>query len=381
MKSDIEIRPRSVLADVLRGFAVFLVVLGHCIQEGSGLTFRTEQLYWSDELYQFIYSFHMPLFIMLSGFFAWNSIHRAKLIFDKQLRKHGKVQAYKTLLPEWGKRSFALLLPVFFWTLLDQFRGFCINAYHGYPQPDLKTWLLSTGLLLLTNLWFLWVVWFCYTVTLIMHVLFHDNSILYILGFLLFFVTPDGLWLGNAKFLLPFYLIAFYANRTLKRAVSNATKKTVFSGSKNTASDRSIVAVFGSGLVFFALIFFYNETSFIYLSGYKLLEKNIFAQFGIDLFRFVIGLTGCLLVLLLWHLIIGKTRYTFPILQFLGRNSLSIYILSGYFIIFGVQPLADAFRHSYIANLLQAVIVTALCSLITVLLSKIPYLRKVIGKK
>ncbi len=45
--------------DVLRCFAIFLVTLGHVL-ENSG--------YQDSVLYSLIYSFHMPLFICISGF-------------------------------------------------------------------------------------------------------------------------------------------------------------------------------------------------------------------------------------------------------------------------------------------------------------------------
>ena len=73
-----EKKERELLPDLLRGFAIVLVVLGHCIQDGSGVGYRSEALYFSDRLYQFIYSFHMPLFMMISGYLSWGSIQKAK---------------------------------------------------------------------------------------------------------------------------------------------------------------------------------------------------------------------------------------------------------------------------------------------------------------
>lgn len=47
--------------DNLRGFLILLVILGHCIQ-------NTNSNYQSDILFCYIYSFHMPLFIFVSGY-------------------------------------------------------------------------------------------------------------------------------------------------------------------------------------------------------------------------------------------------------------------------------------------------------------------------
>ena len=58
-------RQRLVWIDVLKFLAIFLVLWGHCIQHLTTPDFS------SNQVFQFIYSFHMPLFMILSGFFAY----------------------------------------------------------------------------------------------------------------------------------------------------------------------------------------------------------------------------------------------------------------------------------------------------------------------
>lgn len=50
--------------DALKLFAMFLVVWGHCIQRFLG------EMTNENIVYDFIYSFHMPLFMCISGFFG-----------------------------------------------------------------------------------------------------------------------------------------------------------------------------------------------------------------------------------------------------------------------------------------------------------------------
>lgn len=83
-------KERNYIFDAVKAFAIWLVVLGHCVQYLSGLDFR------NDGLYQFIYSFHMPLFFMVSGFFFSTSMKLSSMEF---LRKKG----------------ISLLLPCFVW--------------------------------------------------------------------------------------------------------------------------------------------------------------------------------------------------------------------------------------------------------------------------
>ena len=56
---------RDYRFDNLKGFLIFLVVLGHAIEK-----FQGKSLMISGSIYSVIYSFHMPAFIFISGFFT-----------------------------------------------------------------------------------------------------------------------------------------------------------------------------------------------------------------------------------------------------------------------------------------------------------------------
>lgn len=62
------IQGRDSFIDFVRGVAIFLVLWGHSIQYFSYDTFD----YFADRMFAYIYSFHMPLFMCLSGYvFYW----------------------------------------------------------------------------------------------------------------------------------------------------------------------------------------------------------------------------------------------------------------------------------------------------------------------
>ncbi|MBD5461397.1 MAG: acyltransferase family protein, partial [Lachnospiraceae bacterium] len=178
---------REKFPDLLKGFAIILVVLGHCIQEGSGERFSTETLYFYDRLYQFLYSFHMPLFMMVSGYLCWGSIERA--------------DSGKKRLELIRRRAKSLLTPVFFWTAVEYIRNFALNPAVGAKGP-LKI-IFDYFYSVFNNLWFLWAVFWCFLIVFMMHCYFKDNVILYALGFLLMFFVPDGMCLGVYKYMLP----------------------------------------------------------------------------------------------------------------------------------------------------------------------------------
>ena len=59
-------KQRNLLIDVLKGFTIILVVMGHASQWFSGDD-------RSNPFYVTIYAFHMPLFMFLSGYVCYNN--------------------------------------------------------------------------------------------------------------------------------------------------------------------------------------------------------------------------------------------------------------------------------------------------------------------
>ncbi|WP_152063422.1 acyltransferase family protein [Collinsella intestinalis] len=56
--------------------AVVLVVAGHCIQFGQGEAVLQDRTFFDDWAFRGIYSFHMPLFALISGWLFGASIER-----------------------------------------------------------------------------------------------------------------------------------------------------------------------------------------------------------------------------------------------------------------------------------------------------------------
>ncbi len=100
------VRSRLEWMDVLKLYAIFLVLWGHSIQ------YFLSSEYYDEPVFRFIYSFHMPLFMTISGFFG------AKLT----TRKFTDVLI---------RKSRQLLLPVFSFSLI-----MCIFIFYrgGYSH-------------------------------------------------------------------------------------------------------------------------------------------------------------------------------------------------------------------------------------------------------
>lgn len=59
---------RHQLLDVAKGIAILLVLVGHTIQYASGKSYSVAGDFYENYLFKFIYGFHMPLFMIVSGY-------------------------------------------------------------------------------------------------------------------------------------------------------------------------------------------------------------------------------------------------------------------------------------------------------------------------
>lgn len=65
-----QISTRLVWMDNLKLFAIFLVVLGHVVYNYDSAP-DVETLGFSNKIRLYVYAFHMPLFITVSGYFSY----------------------------------------------------------------------------------------------------------------------------------------------------------------------------------------------------------------------------------------------------------------------------------------------------------------------
>ena len=100
-------KERIVYIDRLKGFGIFLVVLGHLIQ--NNVVNGTSNI-----LFNIIYSFHMPFFFFLSGYVAYKST---------------KIDSFKTIPSYIRSKSIALLIPMLSWPLIHKYFFTYTNDY------------------------------------------------------------------------------------------------------------------------------------------------------------------------------------------------------------------------------------------------------------
>jgi fucose 4-O-acetylase-like acetyltransferase len=148
---------RDAFLDIAKGLAIILVVLGHVIQ-GSAQNF--------DELIGFrvIYSFHMPLFIFLSGAVA-------TIVIKPERVEQGVKASLQLAKSKILKAVIRLLLPFVSWCVINQLiyqhSSDVLSALVlAFRRPD-------------TALWFLLAIFYCIVLTCVFDILF---SVVYLIS-------------------------------------------------------------------------------------------------------------------------------------------------------------------------------------------------------
>ena len=145
---------RDAFLDIAKGLAIILVVIGHVIQGSSE---KFDELFW----FRVIYSFHMPLFVFLSGSVA-------AIAFSPEKIKVGDFSAFDQAKTRIGKAVIRLLLPFISWCVINQL------IYHhsesvfsavalAFRRPD-------------TALWFLLAIFYCITLSSVFDSLYTSPS-------------------------------------------------------------------------------------------------------------------------------------------------------------------------------------------------------------
>jgi len=337
---------RNNFLDLIKGIAIVLVVFGHSIQVGNGGEWFKNNLYYENVLFKVIYSFHMPVFMMISGYLFYYTMQNHS---DKEI-----------LL----SRITRLLIPIFIWNGLFLIFHFIVHfIHHDIIHHDLVEINLTVGL---TNYlcssfqttWFLWAILWCSLIVLISNRLFKDCIFIYILVFILTFVVTDSFNLSLYKYMYPFFIIGYFFCKK-KGDVCKILQRV------NVIYLLLVVA-----LIYLLLMPFYNYSSYIYTGGYTIIGRNAETQIAIDIYRLMVGLFGGVFIILIISQLFKFDIFSkVNIITKLGIDSLGIYIVSGYLFIF-VQKLTVSLSINYIISLLETMVVLAVSYLIVYFLKK-----------
>lgn len=172
---------RNLNIDALRAFGLLMVVLGHTVGVPSHIRV-------------IIYSFHMPLFFILSGY-LWTDMNIRKFSFSDFIKKK-----FKSLIIPYFKIGFICL---FIWGVIYPLL-FCNNYYYGDFASDIAKYVFGICYSIGTTeyvphcspIWFLTSL-FC------ANMLFFMYRKLGIMMWLLPFIFMIGYFFTISKFPLP----------------------------------------------------------------------------------------------------------------------------------------------------------------------------------
>ncbi len=273
-------KQKSDFVNLLRGVAIFLMLWGHCIQYCCGGQFD----FFENEAFKVIYSFHMPLFMVISGYLFHFSAQKRELV--ELIQYKAKSLLYPILMG--SIVNFVLTLPFVYLVRRGNIHG---------PYLDV--------------LWFLWSV-LAASVVLSFAVKCQNRAFRFLLVFIgliavaLFPCREMNVWM------YPYFVVGWMF----------AKKSNVYS-----VKSTNIVGL-ASVICFVIMLLFFTKEHYIYTSGVfggRTLKESL----QIDFFRWLVGLFGSVAVV--WISSFAYKRFKSHLLdgflRLLGENSLAIYIL------------------------------------------------------
>lgn len=274
---------RTVWLDLVKLFAIMLVLMGHCIQQfDSG--------YVASPVFLFIYAFHMPLFMMLSGFF---------LDYDRILASPWRFTK---------KRFLQLILPSLFWLTVFWIVEICIGKSH---ESLVRTvW---------SGLWFLKSLFACNLLLLVSLIIFKNRVLAVVVALIVsqitLFVHTNGFL--NLHTMFPCLIAGGLAKRYLY----------------DSSKYRTWFVVVLSAIVFMILYHSFGPDE-MYLKLSLVDTRQALTSYGkIVLYKVVLGITGGTAVIGLFKIAFEhidssacKNPYICNLAR-LGQFTLEIYIL------------------------------------------------------
>ncbi|MBR1680930.1 acyltransferase family protein [bacterium] len=292
-------KARIEFIDIIKGLAIILVVIGHTSPD------KTEILPYKS----LIYAFHMPLFFILSGMFVATS------------RENYSLHTLKTFL---YKNFIALIVPFMIWGTIYMNFSFSNLAYLCFGS-----WINFTHIHTLSSLWFIVVLFVARIYLELFYMLinklklktqyavFVTIPIFFTLGFYL--PHHNDILTQNGNFLS--YDIAFVAAGFM--LIGSLVKPCI----KKFVEIKNIYLILLT--IVSSLLFMYGFSLTDYTHEFVLMANATYPNIPAFLFCSLAGSFSLISVGILIYKIPIKKR----ILNFLGQNTLGIFLVHKHFIV------------------------------------------------
>lgn len=289
---------RSTYFDVVKGIAIALMVLGHCIDQANGWAWVTSGASSHDGLWRVIASFHMPLFMLVSGYF-----------YSHSLARHG---AWRVL----RQRALGLLVPSTLWSVL--FIGLCYAVYYGLydgvKTPQMHAYLYRP----VPALWFLWALFFSSVVVAVVRLWAKDSPWVHGAIIVATLCLPNVLFSPEVFSVHPFFVLAYYIGQHRER---------VACWIEGRLRGIALVAIGLYALLYVGM----DEATTVYVSKFSLWGKwGVGEMLYRDAYRWLLGALGSVVALIAVRVVSPLLQRTGAqrVLAYWGTVSLGIYGLN-----------------------------------------------------
>ena len=323
---------RDPYFDVVKAFAMLLVVAGHTrwaygCQVGN------------PPIDNFIVGMNMPVFFMISGYFA------AKTIWDGDWRKLAKH------------------IVGYFWPLAVASCIFAVLAVLLNIDGSEKGLIGYAGRYFLFPLWYLWCLAICFVVTFLTACIPKISPLVAVIGIYCVLLFLKGVWyIGNVRAMLPHFLFGLFVLRKWplwKNRLLGAICLLAY----------LIFVVTSNSFRLNGLSFYTGATDW---SSFVAEPINIVLLFA----RTLLGFVGSVGIMWLICEIVCKFPDVGILLSPLGKTTLGVYIFHQWILARCVEYLPIG--SSFVATLGFAFILFGVCHYITIVLKLIPWLRRIV---
>ena len=332
---------RNQYIDYAKGITIILVIIPHCIQYGAGAYYLNESLFYDNPIFKFIYSFHMPVFMIISGY-----------LFNYSITRHSFNNIIKS-------RITTLLIPILLWHTIYVIIQNYVDGNHSdfYWSSYIK------------HLWFIWAVLWSSLVILFVHKFTNDSLVVYLIIFIIFLFLPHRYNSNYYVFMYPYFLCGYLINNPSLKIINKIHTKL------STPYGLIILTT-----IFLIMLEMFSHEDFVYVS-----KTNIFLgghislhMLYIDLYRWIIGFIGSFLFYKTTHYCYHYF-YEKPInthLINIGTKTMGIYIISDYsFRFFYLLPINSL---NYLYILIETICILGISYYTTWIIDRNYYLRKVL---
>jgi len=294
---------KNFILSTVRGLAIILVVYGHVIQRTLA---PSGEDFFLNPAFKMVYTFHMPLFVLMSGYVMAYSLSRRSL---------------------WGAfqtRCKTLLVPFLAWGVLDVISLYLLDVLDGKSVSLTRVpWDVVNFLFLKPSVWFLFTL-FVLSCMLLFSIRLEKKYglITFFFIYFLILIIPYNEYcsLFYIKWFYAFYAAGYFLNRYAPRI----THKGVHAG-----------LLSGSIILFAVLLSYWTKSDYIYVNKMYVLSKNYGYEFLRILYRYAAAFLGITIVFYI-GVYLAKTKMQYA-LDRIGAYSLDIYLIQRY-VVEGLYP-------------------------------------------